>query len=202
MAFIFDLDGTLLLLPVDWVTAREELSDMMKGPLDPLNPIFVTLERFLAKEPGRRAEVLALLDRFESPALERTELYPGAREVLEALKPAKLALVTMQGRKAVDSLFRSLRIDGRFRKIITREDSMNRAEQLRMAARALGVDHSAAVFTGDRRNDLEAAKEVGMRFIMMRSLLDSMPDVHSYVDMKELLAALLSENGQVSMVRP
>jgi phosphoglycolate phosphatase-like HAD superfamily hydrolase len=52
-----------------------------------------------------------------------------------------------------------------FNFIITREDSLNRVEQLRIAAEKLGIKMQNILFIGNTDEDMLAAKTVGCQFM-------------------------------------
>jgi len=82
-----------------------------------------------------------------------------------------------------------------FHKVLTREDSLDRGEQLEMALSGLAVPKERAVFVGDRLNDLNSAKRVGVKFVFIRSREDGTQAEVAFRDMKSFLTALTSGLG-------
>ena len=77
-------------------------------------------------------------------------------------------------------------------KYFTREDSIDRAEQIRFALSAMKVQKASSMFVGDRLNDLEAAKKVGVPFTMIRTHgEDPEGDVPVYHSVTEFAASFL-----------
>ncbi len=172
-AYIFDLDGTLISLPVSWDELREELRKVTGTRLE-FRPFFKDVETVLSQHPDKRAEIFALIDGYEVDALTWAKLNDGAGEALASISSkVKVALVTMQGRRACDRVLDNLGLRPHFRSTFTREDSLDRAEQLKMAARSIAPYEGKLVFVGDRINDLVAARKVGVGFVMMRTLPDN-----------------------------
>jgi HAD superfamily hydrolase (TIGR01549 family) len=168
-AYIFDFDGTLGTIPVDWERVKEGLRDVT-GSRDEFANVFPTIVHFLEKNPLYRRRVFALIDEFEEEAAPRAVLYPDSFDLLKALaETAKISLVTMQGPRAAEMVLRRLDLKQFFVHSFTREDSLDRGEQLRLALESMGTKKESSVFVGDRLNDLNAAKRVGVPFTMIRT---------------------------------
>jgi phosphoglycolate phosphatase-like HAD superfamily hydrolase len=169
------LDGTLVSLPVDWDGVRADLQ-RLTGTTLPFNPFFMDVQTIVAKDPMLSGPMMRTIDSYESRAVPDARLEAGAADVLAALsRKARLSLVTMQGRTACDEITGRLGIAGFFATRFTREDSMDRPTQLRMALESLGARESESFFVGDRINDLRAARAVGVRFVMIRKRADNPP---------------------------
>jgi phosphoglycolate phosphatase-like HAD superfamily hydrolase len=172
---VFDMDGTLISLPVEWDKVRAELRSLTGTSLS-FNPFFLDLQTIVAKDPLLMGPMLRTIDEYEARAVPGARLEDGAMDVLSALsRKGKLSLVTMQGRGACDAILESLGIRRFFASRFTREDSMDRTAQLRMALASMGAKEAEAIFVGDRINDLKAARAAGVRFVMIRKRADSPP---------------------------
>jgi phosphoglycolate phosphatase-like HAD superfamily hydrolase len=183
---VFDMDGTLISLPVEWDKVRAELQ-RLTGTSLAFNPFFLDLQTIVAKDPLLLGPMLRTIDEFEVKAVPKARLEAGAMDVLSALsRKALLSLVTMQGRKACDEILGTLGIGRFFSSRFTREDSMDRTAQLKLALGSIGAKESEAFFVGDRINDLNAAKAAGVRFVMIRKRPDSPPADALYRSMAEL----------------
>lgn len=186
---VFDMDGTLISLPVEWDKVRAELQRLTGTNLG-FNPFFLDFQTIVAKQPGLLAPMMKTLDEYESRAVPGAALEEGAEEVLGALsRRARLSLVTMQGRAACDGILARLGIGRFFASSFTREDSMDRPTQLRLALRSLGAGEGESMFVGDRINDLRAARAVGVRFVMIRKRPDSPPADSLYRSVAEFGAS-------------
>jgi phosphoglycolate phosphatase len=182
---VFDMDGTLISLPVEWDRVRSELQALTATSLQ-FNPFFLDVQSIVAKEPLLLGPIMRTIDKYEAKAVPGARLEDGALDALTALSGrAKLSLVTMQGRAACESILKRLEIGAYFSSSFTREDSMDRTTQLRMALESLGADVAEAVFVGDRINDLKAARSAGVRFVMIRKRPDSPPADALYRSMAE-----------------
>lgn len=191
--FIFDLDGTLLYLPVDWSDLRKQLKSIAKVSYE-VQPIFQTLEKIIGERPELRAPLFQRIDEFELQAAAKAELHEGSAGVLELLgESCDLSLVTMQGKKVTEHLFESLRLKDYFSSSFTRDVSLDRAKQLELALAGMQLGRKDVVFVGDRINDLNAARKVGVRFVLVRGRMDDVDPQVSYPSMNALLAALRSD---------
>jgi len=171
--WVFDMDGTLISLPVEWDVVRADLRRLTNSALD-FNPFFLDVQTIVARDPSLLKPVMKTIDKYEAKAIEGAALEPGSLETLAGLsRRAKLSLVTMQGRAACSRILEHLKIRKFFQSSFTREDSMDRTAQLRMALKSLGASETQAFFVGDRINDLKAARAVGVRFVMIRKRLDA-----------------------------
>ena len=191
-AFVFDLDGTLATIPVDWEAVRERLK-AVTGRREELRPIFPTIGDVIAKEPKLGAPIFAAIDEFEWEAVPRSRLYDGASALLSVLaERARVSLVTMQGRRSAMKVLEMFDLKQFFSHCFTREDSMDRAEQLKMALSSMKADRSSSVFVGDRLNDLNAAKKVGVPFVLVRTHGDDPDDedIPVYHSLAEFAAAV------------
>lgn len=168
-AFVFDLDGTLASIPVDWEAVRGALK-AVTGSEEEFRPVFPTIGHVIRARPELERPVFETIDRFEWAALPASTIHDGAFQLLSALASrATISLVTMQGRLSAQKILESHDLKRFFSSVFTREDSIDRAEQIEMAIRAMGADLKKTVFVGDRINDLNAAEKVGVPFVMVRT---------------------------------
>lgn len=169
------MDGTLISLPVEWDKVREELRGLTGTELA-FNPFFLDVQTIVSDDPLLLGPMLGVIDKYEALAVPAARLEEGAREALSALSSrAKLSLVTMQGRAACDMVLERLGLSAFFSSRFTREDSMDRRAQLSSALASMGAVKEDSFFVGDRINDLNAARAVGVRFVMIRKRADSPP---------------------------
>jgi phosphoglycolate phosphatase-like HAD superfamily hydrolase len=184
---VFDMDGTLISLPVEWEKVRAELQKLTGTSLE-FNPFFRDFQTIVAKDPLLKGPMMRIIDDYESRAVPAVRLEDGAMDALVALSSGeKISLVTMQGRTACDKILEILGIGRFFASSFTREDSMDRTAQLRMALKSLGAKEAESFFVGDRVNDLNAARAAGVRFVMIRKRPDSPPADALYRSMAEFL---------------
>jgi len=186
---VFDMDGTLISLPVEWEKVRAELQRLTGTSLK-FNPFFLDVQTVVAKDPLLLGPMMRTIDEYEARAVPEARLEDGAMDVLSGLsRKAELSLVTMQGRAACDRILERLGVGGFFASRFTREDSMDRTAQLKMALGSVRAKEAEALFVGDRINDLKAARAAGVRFVMIRKRPDSPPADALYRSMSEFAAS-------------
>lgn len=191
-AYIFDFDGTLGTIPVDWDGVRRRLRELA-GDQEEFKPVFPAVAGVVARRPELLRPVLSVIDEFEWAAVPSAKLYEGSYGLLERLSNAsKLSLVTMQGERACSSLLERFGIGRFFVSHFVREDSLDRGEQLEMARSSLGSNKESTMFVGDRLNDLEAARRVGLLFTLIRTHGEDPEkgDVPVYHSISEFAAAV------------
>ena len=160
--FIFDLDGTLFTLPVDWTAVRDEFASLA-GEQIGNRPLFQEVQRVTAARPAIKQSVLDAIEVHEMRVLDSVKPLPGAVELVYSLfEVSKLGLVTLQGRRVCDEILKKHKLSDLFETVVTREDSLDRAAQLEAALNRLEVRPKDALFVGDRMNDVTCAKKVGI----------------------------------------
>jgi len=192
-AYVFDFDGTLFDLPVDWKAVRRDLFAMTGVRMEEVS-IFRIIKELTVTNAPLRARLFGAIDAHEAPAAETAEPIPGAMELISSLSArAGLGLVTMQGRAACSRVLERKGVLGRFRVVLTREDSLDRSEQILAACRALDAHPGDALFVGDKKSDLEAGREVGAEVALVgaRARKEWKPD-HLFPRLQELRAFLES----------
>jgi HAD superfamily hydrolase (TIGR01509 family) len=157
---IFDLDGTLLAPALDFHAIRAEIG---------LPPVVPILETMLALEPEARRRAFAILDRHEAEAAARSELMPGAKELLAALRlrGIKMAVLTRNSRVSVDAACRRHGLE--FDAISTRETHRPKPDPdgVHDLMRSFGARAGETVVVGDYRFDIEAGRGAGVRTIVL-----------------------------------
>lgn len=189
--YIFDLDGTLFTLPVDWASARRELAAVMGEEIGD-SPLFLKLNAVIASKPALKQRLFATIDSYELRASASARPMPGATELVYNLfETAKLGLVTMQGARVTHEILGRHKLADLFEVVITREDSTDRADQILMAANRLKAKTGDVLFTGDRINDVVAARRAGVDVVLVGRSQDVEPKPnYAFPSLVELKAYL------------
>jgi len=157
---IFDLDGTLTKSPLDFKRIKEKIGCPEEKPV---------LEYINLLEEEEKERALNILISSEINAAKKSELYPGAREVINYLKKKeiKIAIVTRNSKKAVDIVLSKHKLF--FDALITREVTSPKpsAKPLIMASELLGIDKENLIMVGDYKYDLMASRKAGIRNILV-----------------------------------
>ena len=189
--FVFDLDRTLVTIPIDWPTVRKEYERISGEKLD-RTLMFLQLRQVLARRPELREPLFSMIDSFELRAAASTRPLEGAVDLLTMLSGrSRLALVTLQGRAVCAEISRLVGLGGFFSAQITREDSLDRGEQIQMAVRALNSSPEITLFVGDMENDVIGARKARVEVAIMgnRVMTNQRPD-YSFASFSELKAFL------------
>ncbi|MEM3695954.1 MAG: HAD-IA family hydrolase [Candidatus Bathyarchaeia archaeon] len=160
-AVIFDFDGTLVYLPIDYGKLFQEISKITKtSNVRPLTKVVAQL----GEETKRK--VFDVWDKIEYEALANMKVNNEGILHYEKLLEKRKALVTMQGKPFVQNALKRLGLS--FNYVITREDSLNRVEQLKIAAEKLGTKIQNILFIGNTDEDMLAAETIGCQFMRVR----------------------------------
>jgi HAD superfamily hydrolase (TIGR01509 family) len=159
---IFDLDGTLLAQALDFGAIRAEIG------LPEVVPILETMESL---ESPARERAFAILDRHEAEAAARSELMPGAREILAHLRArdVKTAVLTRNSRISVDAARERHGLE--FDAVVTRADHRPKPspDGVHHLMSVFGTSAAETVVVGDYRFDIEAGRAAGVRTIAIIS---------------------------------
>jgi HAD superfamily hydrolase (TIGR01549 family) len=156
-AAAFDLDGTLACLPVNYETLFAEFKRIMH--MDVVRPVVDTVSQLDGKT---RQEVFAAWDKAEIAIFENATSCVEGMQLYRELAGKPKALVTLQGKVVVLLILKKFGLS--FDVVVTREDSLFRAEQLKVAAEKLKVSVQDLLFVGNADSDATAAQRVGCQF--------------------------------------
>jgi len=183
-AVIFDLDGTLIDSAPDITHALNvatgkrglepftvpEVKDMIGGGVPTL------IQRALVARGLHPDGILPVVDDFIAAYRENltthTEIYPGARELLEQLSAEgrKLGLCTNKHQRATLAILEQLDLAKYFGAVVGERDGHKRkpdAEPLLEVLTALGVSPCCAVLVGDSEADVGCARAAGVRSVVV-----------------------------------
>jgi phosphoglycolate phosphatase len=177
-AVVFDFDGTLAKLNIDFSLMRQGVLELLSGygvPPDGLRDLLV-LEMIAAgrtrlsrMRPGKDREFLkiahAQIAEIEVRAARRGALFDGVRDMLRELRARNIGtgVVTRNCLAAVEALFPDIhhRVDA----VITREGTPNvkpHPEHLRRMLKQLAVPPAQAAMIGDHPMDIRTGREAGV----------------------------------------
>jgi len=160
-AVIFDLDGTLIHLPIDYEKLFQEIGKITKmSNVRPLTKVVTQLNEETKKK------VFDAWNKIEMEALTHMRVNQEGIAYYKKFLEKRKALVTMQGKPLVQIVLK--RLGSSFNLVITREDSLSRVEQLKIAAEKLAVQTQNILFIGNTNEDMLAAKTVGCQFMRVK----------------------------------
>jgi phosphoglycolate phosphatase len=181
---IFDFDGTLFHLPVDYDGVRRDLGLAPDAKLGPL------LQRFI--DDGDEAS-LAVVTRYEVASVAAGSFAKGAPECLTG----DAAVVTRNSREAVRA---ALGPPADKILIVGREDVRRLKpdpDGVLLALAKLGADPASTALIGDTYHDVQAARAAGVRSVVVRnSRLAYAPDgADLYLDDLRQVVDRLTKRG-------
>jgi phosphoglycolate phosphatase len=195
-AILFDFEGTLVDLQWNLQGAVKETLEMLRTSGFPIDRFQGCKYSTLMKEAMKiaielrqppdevREKIGAIYDRYDEDALTRWTLRPKARHFLTALKTRgmKTALVSNVGEKTVEKAFKKMELQGYFDAVVTRNDVKAlkpSGEGIRLALSRIHVIKDRALFIGDSLDDIQAAKEAGLKVIIIMGKENSKAEILS-----------------------
>ena len=180
-AVVFDFDGTLAVLNIDFSEMREQVFELMRkyGVNEEkieeryLLEIIDEVVQILSQKNTSTAETFyqeahQILHEVELRAAEEGKLLPGVEAALKSLrdKGLKVGIVTRNCEEAVRKVVPDIEA---FCDVFVPRDLIKRVkphpEQLTSVLKALHVTGEETVMVGDHTIDIQAGKRVGMRTI-------------------------------------
>lgn len=195
-AVLFDFEGTLVDFQWNLSGAVQETLEMLHSSGFPVDRLQGKKYSLLLSEAMRaaseierspdqvRKEIDAIYDRFDEDALSRWTLRPQAKELLNFFKTngIQTGLVSNVGRKALEGAIKNLGLSSLFDVVLSRNDVQHlkpSGEGIRLALNRLEVPEEKALFVGDSLDDVQAAKEAGIRVVIILGGENLRPDLLS-----------------------
>jgi phosphoglycolate phosphatase len=180
-AIVFDFDGTLAFLNIDFSLMRERIFDLMRGYgisdemiqekylLEIIDEIYEILyEKNSSDAEKFYQESHHILHELEMRAAQEGKLIQGAKATLRSLreKGVKVGIITRNCEDAVRRVFPDIDI---FCDIFVSRNSVKNVkphpDHLTHVMRSLKISGGEAVMVGDHMIDVQAGKRVGMKTI-------------------------------------
>ncbi|MFQ5918709.1 MAG: HAD family hydrolase [Thermoplasmata archaeon] len=169
---IFDLDGTLVRLQVDWRKAQAELGGITRryGKDSAGRSIWAMLRDAMGDEA---AELSRALQRYEMKGSTEAQPLP-ISEVLPLMNREQVGVVTLNCHSCAEEALRVTGLSALVGAIVAREDTTRvkpDPEPLLLCIQRLQGEPDHAVFVGDRERDRETAEAAGTSFLSVHDLL-------------------------------
>ena len=159
---VFDLDGTLIQLPIDYQKIQKNLKEFfnISNELKPLIPTIIKLSK---NDQNKIKTSFDLICKEEILASDNFETMNNALETLKFLKSKNLSLclVTMQCKDALEKILQKMQISDLFDSVISRNESFDRQKQIQLSLKNIILEPSEVLVVGDRIHDIESAKKIG-----------------------------------------
>lgn len=159
---IFDLDGTLIQLPINYDNIQSKLK-LFFNTTENLSPLIPTIIKLSKNDQNKIKIAFSLICKEEILASKNFKIMDEAIEVLKFLKSKNLilCLVTMQCRIALKEILYKMNILELFDFIISRDENYDRFEQIENSLKNTSLNSFEVLVIGDRIHDVESAKKAG-----------------------------------------
>lgn len=168
-AIIFDLDGTIFELPVDWEVLRPKIEIIAGRSFTSFGTLYSSAL------PKQKNSLRQLLDEAEMEAIKRGKVISGVPEILGKLAAIfKIAVVTRNSRYVSKIALKKLGIEDAI--LVSRDDVEHMKpdpEGINKALTTLNLSKKQAIFVGDSYHDVEAARAAGVKVAIV-----SNPNLH------------------------
>lgn len=161
-AVVFDLDGTLINLPIDYDKLFQQFSKVTRNKN--VRPLTKTIPKL---DANVRKKIFEIWDKTELEAFTHVIVNADGMALYERFRKEPKALVTMQGKLLVQKFLNRFSLS--FDCTVTREQSLDRIEQLKIVSEKLKVSIKNMLFIGNTDDDLSAAKKLGCQFLKVKT---------------------------------
>jgi len=190
---IFDLDGTLIQLPINYDVVQKNLKEFfnISKNLKPLIPTIIELSK---NDQNKIKAAFNLICKEEILASKNFKIMDEAIEVLKFLKSKNiiLCLVTMQCRLALNKILHKMNILDLFDFLISRDENYDRFEQIQTSLKHTFLNSSEVLVIGDRIHDIESARRSGCIPILKLNELKKNPPfdckiIQNLIEIKKII---------------
>jgi len=165
---IFDLDGTLIKLPVRYELLLSNLRKFF-DTTDEFKPLIPSIIEKSKGDELKLKNAFNLICEEELLAAENFEQMDNILDIFNHFKSKNylLGLVTLQCRKAVEKILSKIEISNIFSSIITRDESHDRLEQIKNTFDELHLSPNEIIMVGDRIHDVDSAHIAGCKAVLV-----------------------------------
>jgi HAD superfamily hydrolase (TIGR01549 family) len=165
---IFDLDGTLIRLPIRYEILQKNLKSFFHTD-DNLSPLIPSIIQQAKNNQNVIDEAFEIVCNEELIATETLEEIDGLHDVIEYVtsKNYTISLVTMQCKRSLDIILKKLNLEEKFSSIFTRDDYPDRFLQIQKTCESLNFVPSDVIMIGDRIHDINSANQANCKSILV-----------------------------------
>ena len=172
---IFDLDGTLIRLPIRYEILQKNLQNFFHTE-DNLSPLIPSIINQAKNNQNIIDDAFKIVCDEELIATESLEEIEGLHDVIKYVtsKNYTISLVTMQCKRSLDIILKKLNLEENFSSILTRDDYPDRFLQIQKTCESLNLIPSNVTMIGDRIHDINSANQANCKSILVnRDDIDS-----------------------------
>lgn len=166
-AIIFDLDGTLVKLPIKYDKIYDHLRHLFQTD-ENFQPLIPSIIKNADKDKIKLDDAFEFLCKQEEIASDYLEIIDHSIEILNYfhLRKFTICLVTMQCRRVAEKILVKMGVSSIFSSIITRDENSDRLEQIKETIIRLNLFPQNVLVVGDRVHDMECAKKAECHYIL------------------------------------
>ena len=186
---IFDLDGTLVRLPIKYDKIFTKLQNLFDTQ-DEFKPLIQTIIKKANNDSKIIEKAFNIICEEEVIAANNFKVIESSIDILNYFKNKNysLCLVTMQCMKAAKIVLDKMQISELFSSIITRDISSERSIQIKKSVDVLSFFPDEVMVVGDRIHDVVSAKQVGcIPILFNKSKIDSFKDCKVISELPQLI---------------
>jgi len=171
---IFDLDGTVVNLSVDWGILKSKLSSFVHektGEKVEFTPLNKTVEKY----PSLRNELFVIIQRCELEKISEAALNEKTAALMKELASSgvKLAIFSTNMKETVKRALSKFNLENFFESIISREDVKNTKpdkEGIDLIMKQFNAPKEKTIYIGDKEADYDAAQRAGIKFLSVEDI--------------------------------
>lgn len=166
-AIVFDLDGTLVRLRVDWRVAQREMADLARSRAGVDYEGMTVWSMLRASQGDLRKALEAILQKREVEGAKMAERLPLA-DLLLHIRDRRVGVVSLNSRRSCEVALERTGLTDLVDALVAREDAERLKpdpEPLLKCIRILGSSPQESVFIGDRERDRMTAVRAGTVFL-------------------------------------
>ena len=184
-AIVFDLDGTIVNLNVNWSKLKNLLSERLYnlyGIRHEFHSITESLMKVLEQEDQKEfANFLSIIEQFElknlekSIYLEETLFFINNLESFKVQEGAKLAVLSLNMRKTIIEALKNANLYEKIDYIVGREDLKRwkpNPEGLLKIQEHFGLKSEDLIYIGDLQKDIDTGKNAGVDAFLINDLIN------------------------------
>ena len=185
---IFDLDGTLVRLPIKYDKIFTKLQDLFDTQ-DEFRPLIPTIIKKANNDSKLVEKAFNIICEEEVIAANNFKAIDDSVNIINYFKSKNysLCLVTMQCMNAAKIILDKMQILELFSSIVTRDVLHERHLQIKKSIDVLSLSTNEIIMVGDRINDVKSAKQVGCPVILFnKDKLNSFTECQVISNLSEL----------------
>lgn len=190
-AVLFDFDGTITDLNVDYRRLRKELKKFFKryslsSDFKPLLPEIRRVSNLLTNSDAIYKKALEIVDKYENEAAEKANLKKGIVDIFRVLKKREVMIIilTRNGRKCVTTFFNKHIKVPKYDFIASRDDVRNlkpNVEHINYILKNMKLSKNDCLLVGDSFHDLALAFNSSVNAIIVSESL-----TNTYINLSKL----------------